>query len=215
MRPEDTVARLGGDEFAVLLEGGDTRAAVAATKRVLAALQRPLALEGKDVAPRASVGIASAARGQQSPETLLADADLAMYFAKRQGKAQYQVFSAAMRTDLLDRLQLGEDLRAAIESGGIEVQYQPIVDMDSGLIIGAEALARWHHPTRGWVGPVIFIPLAEELNLVERIDASCCARRARRVEPGPTPACRRCAWPSTSPGATSTRPSWSRRWRGR
>jgi diguanylate cyclase (GGDEF)-like protein/PAS domain S-box-containing protein len=171
VRPEDTVARLGGDEFAVLLEGADTRAAVTTAKRVLGALQRPLALEGKDVAPRASVGIASAASGSASPETLLADADLAMYFAKRQGKAQYQVFSAAMRTDLLDRLQLGEDLRATIEAGGIEVQYQPIVDMESGLIIGAEALARWNHPTRGWVGPVTFIPLAEELNLAVRIDA--------------------------------------------
>ena len=171
VRPEDTVARLGGDEFAVLLDGADTGAAVAAAKRVLSALQRPLALEGKDVAPRASIGIASAASGTASPETLLADADLAMYFAKRQGKAQYQVFSAAMRTDLLDRLQLGEDLRATIEGGGIEVQYQPIVDMESGLIIGAEALARWNHPTRGWVGPVTFIPLAEELNLAVRIDA--------------------------------------------
>jgi len=171
VRPEDTVARLGGDEYAVLLEGTDTRAAVTATERVLNALQRPLRLEGREVAPRASVGIASAAPGTVSPETLIADADLAMYFAKRQGKAQYQVFSPAMRTDLLDRLQLGEELRAAIEAGGIEVHYQPIVDMESASIVGAEALARWNHPTRGWVGPAVFIPLAEELNLADRIDA--------------------------------------------
>jgi EAL domain-containing protein (putative c-di-GMP-specific phosphodiesterase class I) len=76
-----------------------------------------------------------------------------------------------MRTDLLDRLQLGEDLRAAVDSGGIEVHYQPIVDMVSGQIVGAEALARWKHPGQGWVGPSIFMPIAEELNLAERIDA--------------------------------------------
>ena len=94
-----------------------------------------------------------------------------MYFAKRKGKAQYQVFSPELRTDLLDRLQLGEDLRAAIASGGIEVNYQPIVDMHSGSIVRAEALARWRHPTRGWVPPAVFNPLAEELNLVQRVDA--------------------------------------------
>jgi diguanylate cyclase (GGDEF)-like protein/PAS domain S-box-containing protein len=171
VRPEDTVARLGGDEYAILMEGTDSRAAVVATKRVLAALQRPLTLGGKEIAPRASVGIASAPVGKQSLETLLSDADLAMYFAKRDGKANFRVFSPSMRTDLLDRLQLGEDLREAVNSGGIEVQYQPIVDMNTGSIVGAEALARWPHPTRGWVGPAIFIPLAEELNLAERIDA--------------------------------------------
>jgi diguanylate cyclase (GGDEF)-like protein/PAS domain S-box-containing protein len=171
VRPDDTVARLGGDEYAILMEGTDSRAAVVATKRVLAALQQPLTLAGKEIAPRASVGIATSPVGTTSLDTLLADADLAMYFAKRDGKANFRVFSASMRTDLLDRLQLGEDLREAVASGGIEVQYQPIVDMTSGSIVGAEALARWPHPSRGWVGPATFIPLAEELNLAERIDA--------------------------------------------
>jgi diguanylate cyclase (GGDEF)-like protein len=171
LRPEDTVARLGGDEYAILLEGRDTPDAVTAAKRVLTALQRPLALAGKQVAPRASLGIASAAPGSKSPETLIADANLAMYFAKRHGKGQYEVFSSAMRDELVDRLQLGEDLRVAVESGAIEVHYQPIVELQSGSIVGAEALARWRHPTRGWVGPVVFIALAEELNLAERIDA--------------------------------------------
>jgi diguanylate cyclase (GGDEF)-like protein/PAS domain S-box-containing protein len=177
VRPEDTVARLGGDEYAVLLDGSDSAAAVSAVQQVLTALEQPLTLEGKEVAPRASVGIASATAGAGSPETLLADADLAMYFAKRKGKAQYQVFSSEMRSDLLDRLQLGEDLRAAVESGDIQVHYQPIVDVQTSSVVGAEALARWHHPTRGWVGPTEFIALAEELNLVERIDA-CVLRQA-------------------------------------
>jgi diguanylate cyclase (GGDEF)-like protein/PAS domain S-box-containing protein len=171
VRPDDTVARLGGDEYAVLLEGADGRAAVATAKRVLTALQRPLTIQGKEVAPRASIGIASATPGTASPETLLADSDLAMYFAKRQGKSQYRVFSAAMRNDLLDRMQLGEDLREAIKSGSIEVHYQPVIDMENGSIVGAEALARWNHPTRGWVGPVDFIPLAEELNIADQVDA--------------------------------------------
>jgi diguanylate cyclase (GGDEF)-like protein/PAS domain S-box-containing protein len=171
VRPEDLVARLGSDEFAILLDRADAHMAVTAAKRILGALQRPLTLGGRDVLPRASVGIASAAPGGIGGDSLLGDADLAMYFAKRNGKAQYRVFSPEMRTDLVDRLQLGEDLRAAIESGSIEVNYQPIIDMRSGAIVGAETLARWHHPTRGWVGPAVFIALAEELNLVERIDA--------------------------------------------
>ncbi len=171
VRPEDLVARLGSDEFAVLLESADAHMAVAATKRILGALQRPLTLGGRDVLPRASVGIASTTPAGPGAESLLGDADLAMYFAKRSGKAQYRVFSPEMRSDLIDRLQLGEDLRAAINSGSIEVNYQPIIDMRSGLIVGAETLARWHHPTRGWVGPAVFIALAEELDLVERIDA--------------------------------------------
>jgi diguanylate cyclase (GGDEF)-like protein/PAS domain S-box-containing protein len=171
MRPEDTVARLGSDEYAVLLAVGDSAHAVLAAQKVLTALQQPLTLAGREVAPRASVGIASMAAGAGSPETLLADADLAMYFAKRKGKAQYQVFSPEMRSDLLDRLQLGEDLRSAVELGEIQVHYQPIVDVQTSSIVGAEALARRHHFTRGWVGPAVFIPLAEELNLVEHIDA--------------------------------------------
>jgi EAL domain-containing protein (putative c-di-GMP-specific phosphodiesterase class I) len=76
-----------------------------------------------------------------------------------------------MRNDLLDRMQLGEDLREAIKSGSIEVHYQPVIDMENGSIVGAEALARWNHPTRGWVGPVDFIPLAEELNIADHVDA--------------------------------------------
>jgi diguanylate cyclase (GGDEF)-like protein/PAS domain S-box-containing protein len=170
VRPEDTVARLGGDEFAVLLDSADSGEAVAATLRVLTALATPWAAEGKDIVPSASIGIASAVAGGIGPETLLGDADLAMYFAKRQGKGRYEVFAAAMRSDLLDRLQLGEDLRVAIESEALSLQYQPIVNTQTGIIVGAEALARWEHPTRGWVGPAIFIPLAEEIGVVDRID---------------------------------------------
>jgi diguanylate cyclase (GGDEF)-like protein/PAS domain S-box-containing protein len=170
VRPTDTVARLGGDEYAILLDGADSVEAVAATERLLGSVQRPLVLDGIDVAPRVSIGVASST-GRSGSQTLLADADLAMYFAKRGGKARFQVFAPEMRSELVDRLQLGEDLRAAVESGGVTVQYQPVVELETGVITGAEALARWRHPTRGLVGPIVFIPLAEELGLVERIDA--------------------------------------------
>jgi diguanylate cyclase (GGDEF)-like protein len=212
VRPEDLVDRLGSDEFAVLLESTDAHMAVAATKRILGALQRPLSLGGRDVLPRASVGIATTMPGGIGGDSLLGDADLAMYFAKRNGKAQYRVFSAEMRSDLVDRLQLGEDLRAAIESGSLEVHYQPIIDMPSGTIVGAETLARWHHPTRGWVGPAVFILSPRSSALSSASTPSCSVRRARRAVPRRTRGCRRCASRSTCPAAISATRTSSRMW---
>jgi diguanylate cyclase (GGDEF)-like protein/PAS domain S-box-containing protein len=170
MRPQDTVARIGGDEYAVLLERTGERESVAAAERLIRALKAQLIVEGKELRPSASIGIATTVADSASPETLIADADLAMYFAKRSGKGQYRVFVPEMRTDLLDRLKLGEDLKAAVEARQLSVHYQPIVDLRAGRCVGAEALARWEHPTRGMVGPATFIPLAEEIGLVQEID---------------------------------------------
>jgi diguanylate cyclase (GGDEF)-like protein/PAS domain S-box-containing protein len=183
VRPEDTVARLGGDEFAILLERTDAAGAALAAERIISALGSPIDIAGKAVHAGASIGVASGHLGGPLSETLLADADLAMYFAKRAGKGGYSVFAAEMRSELVNRLELGEDLRQAVESTDLGVEYQPVIDLKTGRIVGAEALARWYHPSRGWVSPEIFIPLAEELGFVERIDRwvlreACMAARA-------------------------------------
>jgi diguanylate cyclase (GGDEF)-like protein/PAS domain S-box-containing protein len=169
VRPQDIVARLGGDEFAILLEDASAADADAAAARVVAALCVPFVVEGKEVRTAASVGIARG-RGRQVAETLFGDADLAMYFAKREGKSTHKVYLPAMRTAVVDRLALGADLRRAVTTGEISNHYQPVVEVGSGRIVGAEALARWQHPERGSIGPNIFIPLAEEIGLVYEID---------------------------------------------
>jgi diguanylate cyclase (GGDEF)-like protein len=169
MRPQDTVARLGGDEFAVLMENVSLKQAEGAAQRLLSALGSPITIGDRMVSLVVSLGIACVEKGGAS-DTILGDADLAMYFSKRGGKGEPRVFSPAMRIDLLDRLSLGEDLRKALASGAVAAHFQPVVDLKSGEIVGAEALARWEHPDRGWVGPNVFIPLAEEMGLVYRID---------------------------------------------
>jgi diguanylate cyclase (GGDEF)-like protein/PAS domain S-box-containing protein len=189
VRPEDTVARLGGDEFAILLESTGAAGAVLVAKRIIAALHSPMVIGGKDMHASVSIGVASGPLGALRPETVLTDADLAMYFAKRAGKGGYRVFAEEMRTQLVNRLALGEDLRHAVESMVLQVEYQPVFDLQTGSIVGAEALARWDHPSRGWVGPDTFIPLAEELGLVERIDQwvlrKACTMGRAWIESGP------------------------------
>ena len=171
VRPGDTVARLGGDEFGIVLAPASERDALAAAERVIAAVNQPFDAGGKELAPTVSVGIASSHSSTMHPDALLADADLAMYFAKRAGRGRHAVFTPAMRSALVEQLQIGEDLRTALAAGSIEVHYQPIVDLKTGAVVGAEALARWQHSERGWIPPATFIPLAEELGLVQAIDA--------------------------------------------
>lgn len=162
-RTSDTVARLGGDEFAVLLEGMTAENdAAAAAARITAALQTPVMLkEGREVQVSASIGVAHT-RGSDTVDELLRNADLAMYRAKRAGKGTTATFGPAMRAAMRDRVQLSDDVRRAIDANELHMMYQPIVDLATGVMRGAEALARWQHPTRGAVGPLSFIPLAEE-----------------------------------------------------
>jgi len=167
LRGFDTIARLGGDEFAILfdeLDAADQAGRVA--QRVLDALVTPLPLPDREVAIGASVGIALTDRSDTNADRLLADADAAMYRAKREGKGCYRVFEAAMHTAAVERMNLEQELRTAIRDGALTVYYQPIVDTITGHISSFEALARWKHPTRGFVPPNTFVPLAEESGLI-------------------------------------------------
>jgi diguanylate cyclase (GGDEF)-like protein/PAS domain S-box-containing protein len=169
VRPGDTVARFGGDEFAVLLDGvsGSSDAADAAS-RILRALDLPIEIEGKNVFPRASVGICLVGEGVNTPEAseLLRNADVAMYMAKRDSKGSYRVFEPTMHERVVERLELRSDLQHALTMDQLELHYQPVVRLADRTILGVEALVRWNHPTRGTIPPIQFIPVAEETGLI-------------------------------------------------
>jgi diguanylate cyclase (GGDEF)-like protein/PAS domain S-box-containing protein len=176
VRTGDTAARLGGDEFAILLETAtDGAEAAEVAARILTALQGPFHLEDKEVFVRASIGISSADHGQESgpegAEELLRNADVAMYMAKESGKGRYQVFEPAMHDTALRRLELKADLQRAVDNHEFFLEYQPIIKLRSGDVVGLEALVRWRHPVRGVVAPTNFIPLAEETGLIAPIEA--------------------------------------------
>ena len=168
LRAADTAARLGGDEFAVLLEDGEEGVTAAdVAERIMAMLEDPFTLEGKEVFVRSSVGIATADGDRGGDvEELLRNADVAMYMAKERGKGRYQVFEPAMHDTALKRLELKADLQRAIEHEEYRLHFQPVIELESGRIAGVEALIRWIHPVRGVVPPLEFIPLAEETGLI-------------------------------------------------
>ena len=165
-----TMARLGGDEFTVLLDDlKDPNDARLAADRLMKVLAPPFILSGKEVFTSASIGIALSNSAYESPDDMLRDADTAMYRAKSLGKARYEVFDADMRASLVARLQIETDLRHGLERGEFRNFYQPIVALDSGRIVGFEALLRWQHPTRGLMGPDEFIFVAEETGLIREL----------------------------------------------
>lgn len=167
LRDFDTIARLGGDEFAILvddLDAPDQAGRIA--QRVLDALTSPLELRDRCVATGASIGIALSDRRDTSPDRLLGDADAAMYRAKREGKGCYRMFEAAMHTAAVERMALEQALRTALAQNALTVHYQPVIDTSTGEIDSFEALARWEHPTRGFISPDTFIPLAEDSGLI-------------------------------------------------
>lgn len=165
-----TVARLGGDEFTVILDYlKDPNDAKAAADRLMKALAPPFILGGKEVFTSVSIGIALSSSSYEEPEDMLRDADTAMYRAKSLGKARFEVFDADMRASVMARLQLETDLRGALERREFQNFYQPIVSLDTGHIVGFEALLRWQHPTRGLVGPEEFILVAEETGLIREL----------------------------------------------
>jgi diguanylate cyclase (GGDEF)-like protein/PAS domain S-box-containing protein len=158
-RPGDLLVRLGGDEFVVLVEG-DLERAVALADRFLQIVAAPIALPERDVTLGCSIGIALPSK--QGADSVLRDADIAMYVAKAKGKGRYQIFESGLRDTVLDRAALAEDLRSAAAAGQLALRYQPLIDLKTRTVVAFEALLRWNHPTRGELNPLLFIPLAEE-----------------------------------------------------
>jgi diguanylate cyclase len=162
VRPVDQVARLGGDEFAIVVDGGPEVAA-AVGERILRALADPVTVDGRPLAVHVSVGAADTGTAtERDAVTLLRNADLAMYMAKARGKNRLVQYADGMAQDAQGKAELLEDLAVATAAGQFEVHYQPTIDLAAGVTTGYEALLRWHHPTRGLVSPVEFVPLAEE-----------------------------------------------------
>jgi diguanylate cyclase (GGDEF)-like protein len=166
LRPGDTVARFGGDEFAVLAE--DIRNVHGATRiaeRIAEALTRPFILREREHFVSASIGI-SLGTGAEDPEALIRDADSALYRAKDHGRGGYEIFDEVMRSRVIEHMQTENDLRRALQREELVLHYQPVVRLHDGVIASMEALLRWDHPERGLIGPLAFIPVAEESRLI-------------------------------------------------
>jgi diguanylate cyclase (GGDEF)-like protein/PAS domain S-box-containing protein len=169
LRPSDTVARVGGDEFVVLCEDIDSEhEALAVAKRLSDALEDPLKLAGRAHRVTASIGVATWKSGATADE-LMRDADAAMYRAKERGRARFELFREGMRGWSESWLTIEAELREALDEGQLSNVYQPIVHPSDGGIVGFEALVRWHHPERGLVPPLEFIPLAEQTGLIVQL----------------------------------------------
>jgi diguanylate cyclase (GGDEF)-like protein/PAS domain S-box-containing protein len=168
---EVLIARYGGDEFTLLPEGPcDYERAVRIARRVLTLFERPFHVGGQQVFSAASLGIVLGRPDYDSPDQLLRDADTAMYRAKAAGKAGYVVFDEGMHSEARMRLQMETDFRLALERSEFVLHYQPIVDLQSGQLVGVETLVRWQHPVRGLIPPAQFLPLAEETGLIVELD---------------------------------------------
>ena len=161
-RTTDTAARLGGDEFAILIEDDANDASERVAQRLLESIAAPILIEDREITMNASIGIARAVPGEaQQVDTLLRNADVAMYEAKASGKGRCRHFSPEMHDALVDQLELKRELVTAIERGEFELRYQPVVDLATRQYVSLEALIRWNHPVRGLISPDEFIPIAE------------------------------------------------------
>ncbi|MEN9510146.1 MAG: hypothetical protein RLZZ621_2709 [Gemmatimonadota bacterium] len=191
VRSSDTVARLGGDEFAVLLEDVDDQECGETAERLLRQLNLPYRINGRDAFAGASIGVA-VAEPDTTFEELVGDADVAMYVAKGEGRKRVVRFASSMRERTTERAHLEADLRTALDNGDLQVHYQPQVDLNTGEVLGAEALLRWTHPTRGVIPPSKFVPIAENAGLVVELSQfvlrTACRDAASWKLPGQTPA---------------------------
>jgi diguanylate cyclase (GGDEF)-like protein/PAS domain S-box-containing protein len=170
IRSGDTAARLGGDEFILLLEEvSGSEEATDVADRIAALLRAPISVGDRDVIVTASIGVAMSTPHHDRTESVLRNADLALYRAKAGGKARWILFEASMERDAVERLELETDLRQGLERNEFRLVYQPILSLADGQIVEVEALVRWQHPTRGQISPAQFIPIAEETGLIEPI----------------------------------------------
>jgi diguanylate cyclase (GGDEF)-like protein/PAS domain S-box-containing protein len=170
VREVDTVARVGGDEFVIVLEHLHQRAdAVAIVDKIHAAFAPPIDIDGRELHASASLGIALHPEDGEDAETLMRNADTAMYQAKAAGRDTYQFFAPFMNEHVRERLDLENTLRHALERGEFELHYQPIVDLRNDLVVGAEALIRWRRADDALVAPDRFIPIAEETGFIVEI----------------------------------------------
>jgi diguanylate cyclase (GGDEF)-like protein/PAS domain S-box-containing protein len=167
VRAVDTAARFGGDEFAVVVSDVDEPAEVGlVADKILSALAQPYSVQGNDIRTSASIGIDLFGPQSADAEALLSHADVALYRAKSEGRGGYRFFTDAMDKEVRTRVTLGSELRTAVAGGQLFLMYQPQVEIESGRITGLEALVRWNHPTRGLLGPGVFIPVAESTGIV-------------------------------------------------
>ncbi|EGV30049.1 response regulator receiver modulated diguanylate cyclase/phosphodiesterase with PAS/PAC sensor(s) [Thiorhodococcus drewsii AZ1] len=162
----DTLAKVEGDEFVIVVEGRGPEGISRFAQSILSASLVPFSIGGREVVLSLSIGIAVFPKDGETVEALISNATAALIRAKREGGQQFRYYAREMNARALERLDLENDLRQAIEHGALELYYQPQVDLRGGHIIGAEALVRWPHPTRGWIMPGHFIPLAEESGLI-------------------------------------------------
>jgi len=171
LRSEDTVARLGGDEFAIILDAiRDAGDATRVVERILHEIEQPFTIAGREVHAGASIGVAlNYASGKDTAESMLRDADAAMYRAKTGGRGRYEVFDRQLHSEAATQLQIEAELRRALQGREFALVYQPVMDIQEGRLAGFEAFLRWNHPTRGMVSPGEFIAIAEETGLILQI----------------------------------------------
>ncbi|CAB4658369.1 unannotated protein [freshwater metagenome] len=190
-RVSDTIARFGGDEFVVLCEDLDPESASGViadlAERLLASIDQPMVIKGQSLRVSASVGVAIDG-GNAKASGMLRDADAAMYKAKKNGKARFEVFGDELRSSALNRLEMESGLRNAAINGELVLEYQPVINLVTGSVEGAEALVRWLHPTQGMLQPASFIEIAEETGAISEVGnfvlREACSQLGRWIKDG-------------------------------